>query len=302
MLFTNNACEERINASSSVTESPIGQQTRIRGVPCCSPWHLRRKSTHQDQLSHFPSSMKTASITQGSLEAVSTVFMAWRRSSTELADESDETARLLLHGDDMPEPLSARNQWDLLSSDEKKRGDSSLKHNIMRLPSSLMDEIPLAALPRRISAPANRRKRRTRPLCLFVNYLGTRPLPQPKPPLPPLSAEVTSKFQHKEPTSTPTAAPTTNILPTTIVATPNLTKVLRTSPKAAPFPLMMPLAPSWKRPYARKRKNTQQHDPFAFNIKVPIHLTNLKLPGAVVQAVKNKKKKSAYSSNKSALV
>ena len=209
--------------------------------------------------------MTTTSIIEGSLDAVSTVFEAWRSSpelviegSSSYADHNkSEITSLSLDHDDMkdddddyfcplPDPFSARNHWDLLSSD--KMLDSNLKQHILGPPSSL----EISHLPTSVPDPP---RRRTRPCCLFINYLGTR-LPQPKPRLPPLVAA----SEHKEATSSPTPAPT---MPT--IVTPDFTIV------CAPFPLIPArhMCPG-KRPTFTS----------ALNLKVPIHLTNLKLPVA----------------------
>jgi hypothetical protein len=234
------------------------------------------------QLSHFPSSMTTTtSIIDGSLDAISTAFEAWK-SFPELVSEagssslvnhdeskSESTSLSLLDDDSkkdeddayhfcpLPEPFSARNHWNLLSSNEKY--DSSLQQIILRPPSSL--EIPP---PQPTSGvPDPRRRATNRPCCLFINYLGTR-LPAPK------LVAASSKLQHKETTSTPTSAPT--MLPT--IVTPDIRFFFRTSPKkAAPFPLVVPahhMCPG----------KCPTHSS-ALNLKVPIHLTNLKLTGAV---------------------
>jgi hypothetical protein len=220
-------------------------------------------------------------IIEGSMEAVSTVFEAWRSSpvlvtagsSSRLGDDESDITSLSLDDHDMkdddddyfcplPDPFSARNHWGLLSPDMKL--DSSLKQYYQRPPCSSLVEIPPLS-----TSPVTDPRRRTRPCCLFINYLGTR-LPRPK-------AE-SSRLQGKEPTSTPTAAPTSNSMPTSILVNPaDLTKKLRTR----------------EHPRASKRKN-KQPPPSTLNLKVPIHLTNLKVPTVRV-------KKAAVSSKKEAL-
>ena len=210
--------------------------------------------------------MTKTSIIEVNLDAVSTVFEAWRSSpvfaiegSSSLVDYDKSEITSLSLDDDMkdddddyfcplPDPFSARNHWDLLSSDNKC--DSSLKQNILRPPSSPK----ISHLP--ISVPDPRR--RTRPCCLFINYLGTR-LPQPKPCLSPLVA-ASSKLQHKEATSTPTPAPTMPAIVTT-----------NSTIGCGPSPLIQAC-----HTFPRKRPTYTS----ALNLKVPIHLTNLKLPFA----------------------
>jgi hypothetical protein len=254
---------------------------------------LGTKKSNRPHIS--PPNMTTTNISEGRLEAVSTVLEAWRSSpgivteegcsSSLLVDkEESDLGSILLDDEDkdyfcpLPEASSARamDHWDILSSGEKRY--LSLKQTVLHPLSSLdIPPPPLVVVPRSVPDPI----KRTRPCCLFINYLGTR-LPQPKPCL---STVVTasSKLAHNKPTSTPAANPSSTLA---ILVAPNLTIALKTtSPKAVPFPIN----PAHHMCPCKKIKPPLL---WGRNLKVPIHLTNLKLPaGAVGQEVQNKKHK-----------